>query len=242
MSQPKRSVVLVDDDSEVVWGLGRCLTRAGFAVSTCTDGAEAVELLRSREFDVLVTDVQMPGVNGLALIEWVRENRPRSQVVVMTAFGSPQVKQVSLSKGAGLYLEKPVDPQFLIEIIRSRSSDSFSGRVDQIDLFDYVQLMLLTRRRVLLEVSAQGGEGGLLYLNQGTVAHASCGALEGEPAFYRLLSFRGGAFSTLPWREPERATIERRGDFLLMEAARRKDEGGRGGPAPGGGEDDLPSS
>jgi hypothetical protein len=51
-----------------------------------------------------------------------------------------------------------------------------------------------------------------------------CGDLEGEEALYRCLGFSGGSFSSLPWREPERVTINKPGELLLLEAARRRDE------------------
>jgi len=221
----KLRLLLADDDPDVVWGIGRALTRHGISVFTCGDGLEAVQLLEVREIDVLVTDIQMPALNGLALIEWVRQNRPQIRVVVMTAFGSPSIRLISLRKGALLYLEKPVDPQLLLEVLRSsQQNNSFSGSINGIDLFDYVQLMMVTRRDAVLEVSSQQGQPGLLYLRQGNVCHATCDDAEGEEAFFRCLAFDSGSFNTLPWREPERNTIETPGEFLLMEAARRKDE------------------
>jgi CheY-like chemotaxis protein len=256
----KTPVLLVDDDPEVVWGVGRCLTRAGYAVSTCGDGSEAIPLLRSKDFEILVTDIQMPRFNGLALIEWVHRNRPDIRIVAITAFGSPSIQQVALKKGAILYLEKPVDPDMLIEVLAERREkrDTFRGNVDEIDLFDYVQLVLMTRRKLILEVRSVGGESGRLYIDGGNVTHACSGDIEGEEAFFRCLSFNGGSFASLPWQPPDRVTVEMPGDFLLMEAARRKDEddqqGGRdswisargGGGTPDGdggaaegGEEDL---
>ena len=89
MNNGKESILLVDDDPEVAWALGRYFTRAGFAVTTCGDGAEAISVLKLRHFDTVITDVQMPRLNGLALIDWLRENQSRSRVVVITAFGGP---------------------------------------------------------------------------------------------------------------------------------------------------------
>jgi CheY-like chemotaxis protein len=220
-----KNVVLVDDDPEILWGLGRCLTREGFKVTTCVDGAEAVPYLENTPCDVLITDVQMPRLNGLALLEWVRKNRPHVRVAVITAFGSEAVKQLSLRKGAILYLEKPLDPKLLIDVLKqAANTSSFVGSINQIDLFDYVQLVLVTRRTVLLEVMSPQNERCLLYVDRGNVVHAECGELNGEKAFYHCLSFEGGSFTSLPWSEPEAVTIEKDGEFLLLEAARLKDE------------------
>ena len=221
----KTRVLIVDDDPEISWAVGRCLTRANCAVVTCGDGAEAIKLLREKTFDVLVTDIQMPKLNGLALIEWVARHRQKIRIVAITAFGCPSVQQVVLRKGAILYLEKPFDPNILKDLILSdQDRSSFYGNIDKVDLFDYVQLIFHTMRKVILQVKSADGDIGLLFIRNGTACHAECGDLRGEEAFYKCMAFEGGSFSTLPWKEPESETIKTKGEFLLMDAAREKDE------------------
>lgn len=223
-----KRMLLVDDDPGVVWGVGRFLTRSGISVTTCGDGQEAIETLQSYDFDVVVTDIQMPRVNGMGLIGWVRQNRPNLLVVVITAYGSPSVRKAALKKGAVLYLEKPVDPELLLELLRSTGpADTFSGTIHNIGLIDYLQLMLISREKTVLDVLANDGAHSLIFIDRGDICHAECGDLEGEQAFYRCLDFGGGTFATKPWKEPVHRTITTRGDFLLMEAARLKDEAGR---------------
>ncbi len=225
MTIRKDSILLVDDDPEVVWALGRYFTRAGFPVTACGDGEEAISLLKSKQFDTVITDIQMPRLNGLALVEWLRANRTGTRVVVMTAFGGPSIRHLSIKKGAILYLEKPVDPELLAEALScSREESAFSGAIDNIDILDYLQLMVLTGRRVVLEVSSKDGGQGLIFIDKGQVRHARCEHLEGEEALFKCLGFEGGSFVNLPWSEPDAITINRPGDFLLMEAARKRDE------------------
>lgn len=222
----KPSILLVDDDPSIAWTLGKYLTRVGLGVVTCGDGEEAVKLLSSKSFDALVTDVQIPRLNGLALIEWTRRTFPDLLVVAITGFGSSTVQDVALRRGAVLYLEKPVDPALLAEVLTTRpqEGESFSGTIHEIDLIEYVQLLLLSRRQTVLEVSGRDGRKAHLYIDKGNVCHAELDDLQGEEAFYRCLEFEGGTFATQSWRTPERDTIELSGDFLLMEAARMRDE------------------
>jgi CheY-like chemotaxis protein len=229
MTIRKDSILLVDDDPDVVWALGRYFTRAGFPVTTCGDGEEAISLLKSKHFDTVITDIQMPRLNGLALVDWLRRNRAGTRVVVITAFGGPSIRNLSIKKGAILYLEKPVDPDLLAEALSSSQEESaFSGNIDNIDILDYLQLMILTGRRVVLEVSSKYGAQGLIFIDRGEVRHATCDQLEGEDALFKCLSFDGGSFVNLPWREPDAITIRRPGDFLLMEASRKRDEAREG--------------
>jgi CheY-like chemotaxis protein len=225
MKKPGARVLVVDDDPGVIWTVGRTLTRAGLTVTTCQDGADALSLLESKEFDLMITDIQLRELNGLALLEWARANRPALKVIVITGYGSSAVKNLALSKGAYVYMEKPVDLDLLIAMI-SESDDkkSFSGNIDEIDILDYVQLMTLSGRQVVLEVISREGRRGLLYIDKGEVCHAVCGDLEGEEAVYSCLRFSGGSFVNLPWKKPERTTVNKPAEFLLMEAARQRDE------------------
>jgi len=228
MSDEVASVLLVDDDADVVWGIGRCLARAGFSITTSGNGVEAISVLASRSFDFLLTDIRMPEVNGLELTDWVRRNCPQIKVIVMTAFGSPAVRQLSYRRGAIQYLEKPLDPNLLIDLLAStKQKRSFCGNIDEIDILDYVQLLMLTGRKAVVEVVSRSGASGLLFMDSGSVCHATCGELAGEEAFYQCLTFSGGSFTNLPWQEPTQITINKPGEFLLMEAARKRDESRR---------------
>jgi CheY-like chemotaxis protein len=218
-------LLVVDDDPEVAWGLGRFLARKGWAVSACGDGVEAIELLEGDGFDAVVTDVQMPRLNGLAVVEWVRRHRPSTAIIVITAFGSSSVRQACLQKGAYHYLDKPVDPELLLDLLEAgEERNTFSGSITGVDIFDYVQMLLVTRRKILVEVCSRDGERSRLFIEGGDVVHAECSGMRGERAFCHCLSFEGGSFSSLPWVDPPARTIERRGEFLLLDAAREKDE------------------
>jgi CheY-like chemotaxis protein len=221
----KTSVLLVDHDPEASWEIGRRLTRAGYAVTACADGAEALSLLEYRDFAIMITEIRLAGLSGLELMDWVRENRHNLKVVVVTSIGSPAVRNLCLTKGAVLYLEKPVEPELIIDVLSaSTGKDVFSGSIDQIDILDYVQLMLLSGRQVVLEVLSRDGRQCHLFIEKGRVKHAECDTLAGEEAFFQCLAFAGGSFANLPWREPAHVTIEKPGEFLLMEAARKRDE------------------
>lgn len=218
-------ILLVDDDPMVSWNLGQYLTRMGMKVTTCGDGSEAMTLLENETYDVLITDVQMPGLNGLALIEWVRQQRPNLCVVVITGFGSPSVRQVALKRGAIFYFEKPVDPKTLVECLKTETkTEAFTGTIHNIDLLEYVQLLLISRRQLMLEISANDGQKAHLFFDKGNIVHATLGEQNGVEAFFNCLDLEGGTFTTHDWKEPEERTITLPGDFLLMEAARKSDE------------------
>jgi DNA-binding response OmpR family regulator len=117
MNSHNLKVLVVDDDPDVLWAMDRRLQQAGFSVVTCKDGQLAYDELEKRHYDALITDIMMPRLNGLALLDWVRTNRPNLTTVVMTAFDSPSVRRLSLGSGASMVLGKPADVDTIIDTL-----------------------------------------------------------------------------------------------------------------------------
>jgi len=183
--ESSKRILLVDDDAEQLENLGHYLTRSGFLTITCEDGDEAVAALEGFPIDILICDVQMPRMNGLSVLNWVRENRPELKVILMTAFSSYELYQIATDKGAVMYLEKPVDPKLLVEILRSPAADR-DGRDEVVN--------------ACLEASKEGGDGevvvrskdavGRIFFSGGKAAWATHS--KGAGVFMNLLRERSG--------------------------------------------------
>jgi CheY-like chemotaxis protein len=226
----KREMLIVDDDPVLAWSLGKAFSRHGWRVTHSGDGPDALELMRDQAFDAVLANVQLPTLGGLALVDWVLENRRSVRVVLMTNYGGPMVREMALRHGASLYLEKPIDVGFLISVLDAdRKGDTFSGSIDEVDLFDWIQMLLISNRQAVIDVTSCTGIRGRIWIDHGRIPHAICGELDGEKAFLFCLGFEGGSFSSLPWQMPTVKTIEQAGDHLLMEAARVRDEARRAG-------------
>jgi len=100
----------------------------------------------------------------------------------------------------------------------------FSGSVDGFDILDLVQFIILSGKRTLLEIMSDQGETCGVYLDSGRIIHAVLGETIGKEAFFKSVNFPGGKFTTHVWNEPVEQSIAESSDFLLMEAARRRDE------------------
>ncbi|MGE5851366.1 MAG: response regulator [Candidatus Methylomirabilota bacterium] len=105
MKQP--SILVVDDDTEMRALLLDVLRNEGYEVAEAKDGTEAVLALRAREFDVILMDKNMPGPSGLDLLPGFRRVCPRSQIIMMTAYGDVPSFMEAVEKGAVEYLFKP---------------------------------------------------------------------------------------------------------------------------------------
>src|SRR5204862_111660 len=110
-------VLVVDDDVPTARGFGRILTSAGFTVTLAHDGKEAAAAARVQGFDVILSDIAMPGMNGIELLRAVREHDLDVPVILIT--GGPAIESAvkAMEYGALLYLIKPIEAQQLEEVI-----------------------------------------------------------------------------------------------------------------------------
>lgn len=101
------SILIVDDDPDIHQLLATALSDGNYVIENKYDGLDALALLHAKSFDLVITDVRMPGLNGLELLRKIHEIRPDTRVIVMTAEGTPATAIGSLRDQAFGYLMKP---------------------------------------------------------------------------------------------------------------------------------------
>ena len=111
-------VLVVDDDQVTRHLLKRVLTSGGFTASVAKDGVEALKLLRTKTFDLLLLDVWMPRMNGLELLTQLRPTKKRPRVVVMTSDDAPETLLKAVRERAFKYVHKPVESLDLLRTVR----------------------------------------------------------------------------------------------------------------------------
>jgi two-component system response regulator AtoC len=107
-------ILLVDDEPTLRLSLGDALTDAGHTVTLAGDGAEALERIKDRSFDLIISDIRMPRMDGLSLFRRARDLMPSAEFVLMTAYGEVQDAVAALKEGARDYLTKPFDAEELL--------------------------------------------------------------------------------------------------------------------------------
>jgi DNA-binding NtrC family response regulator len=114
-----QQVLIADDDASTLSGMRALLTVWGYEVETAPNGRAALEKITSAPPAVLVTDVVMPLMNGLELLDAVRITRPAMPVIILTAHSSLDTLMVAAAEGAFAYLPKPVDVAKLKAVLAS---------------------------------------------------------------------------------------------------------------------------
>jgi DNA-binding NtrC family response regulator len=115
-SSPRR-VLVVDDERLIRWSLAESLTDAGATVVEASNGSEALRSVKEAAPDVIVLDYRMPDSNDLTLLASIRHFAPRSQVILMTAFGTPEVVMGALDLGAFCVVSKPFEVGQLVALV-----------------------------------------------------------------------------------------------------------------------------
>ncbi len=111
-----RKVLVVDDDPVVGKSFHRVLSRdKGYIVITAHDAAEALQRMREEEYDLVVTDIRMPGMDGVELAERVRARQPWTPVVIVTGYGSALNEQRAMAAGVSAFVHKPLSPEMIEE-------------------------------------------------------------------------------------------------------------------------------
>jgi two-component system response regulator HydG len=120
-------VLVVDDAQDTVEVLSRNLASRGIRVTAAASAMEAIGVLDSSPIDLVITDFHMPGVDGMDLTRYVRENRPDTEVVMITGYGSIGNAVTAMKAGAGEYLTKPFTDKELFDAIE-RALDALGAR------------------------------------------------------------------------------------------------------------------
>ena len=119
-----QQVLIADDDASTLSGMRALLTVWGYEVETAPNGRAALEKITSAPPAVLVTDVMMPLMNGLELLDAVRITRPAMPVIILTAHSSFDTLMVAAAEGAFAYLPKPVEVAKLKAVLASALTEA----------------------------------------------------------------------------------------------------------------------
>jgi DNA-binding NtrC family response regulator len=114
-----KAILIIDDDARMLKALERVLSQEGAAVTCAELAMDAFKILATRpgEFNLIITDLRMPFVRGERVVRIIHEILPQLPVIVLTAFGGPEIEAECAHQGAVAFLEKPLDASRLLEVV-----------------------------------------------------------------------------------------------------------------------------
>lgn len=181
----KHRILIIEDEPTMRLGMSHFLSSSGYAVKTSEDGLKGLSTIESERFDIVITDLRLPGYDGLSLLKKIKSDRPDTGVIIMTAYADVKTAVQAIKDGAFDYIAKPFsNDELLITIERflkfrnlemevNRLKESVSGRtgfegiigVSQImkDVFDRIESLAKTDVPVLIQ--GESGTGKELVAN-----------------------------------------------------------------------------
>ena len=113
----KYSILLVDDDREFAKAMKRMFEKSGFGITLAFDGGEALKLLSNDAFDLIISDLRMPNVDGAELMEELSRQKVEIPIVFLTAYGEVESYMDVMNLGAFEYLHKPVRKKEILGVV-----------------------------------------------------------------------------------------------------------------------------
>ncbi len=120
-------ILIVDDEPTILLGLSHVLRRAGACVTPCLGRGEAREAIQTQVFDLALLDVRLSGSEaqaGLDLVTLLKQRSPGTHGVVMTAYGTDEIRREAMARGASEYCDKPINLDQLLGLVRNLPTTS----------------------------------------------------------------------------------------------------------------------
>ena len=224
-----KQVLIVDDEETLTWSLAKSLAhdRETYEVTTVNDGETALSVIDQQPFDVVVLDIRLPGMNGLDVLMNIKEHKPSTKVIIMTAYGSTDIREKAKARGSLYYIEKPFEIEqmrnLILKALKEDSARGFNGSMTGLQLPDLIQMNCLSQITTALFVKKDNREG-CIYFEDGQMTHAEVGAIEGEEALFTILSWSTGSFRFVGGVKAPKVSITTNWEYLLIEGVRKADE------------------
>ena len=220
-----KNVLIVDDEQGFLLSLqDMCKEHTDkFRIITANNGKEALEILANQDISLVVTDLKMPVMDGFELASQISRLDRSVPIIVMTAFGTPEMEDRLMNMGAFQYIEKPIDFSLLLQKIQDGLAAGPRGHVTGISLPSFLQLLELDNKTCTI-VAKAGRRIGLLFFLNGTLINAYTDPIEGLDAAFEIISWNQAEITIYNFCQNRKRTIEAPLGFILIEGARRIDE------------------
>ncbi len=223
-----KKILLVDDETNFLLSLADMLkvSNNDFSVATAGNGIEACKIIDSGEIDLVVTDLNMPGMDGFQLMAHIGKTCPETPVIAMTAYGTPEMESRLGDLGVFKYIEKPIDFDSLLTMINAGlKTGGTKGHVAGISLPSFMQLLELDKKSCTLHIKSSKASGDMFF-HQGELLASTTGKLTGQDAAFEIINWENPEIEieNICKIKPEDRDIEVPLGFLLIESARMKDE------------------
>ncbi|OGD73957.1 MAG: hypothetical protein A2Y64_04070 [Candidatus Coatesbacteria bacterium RBG_13_66_14] len=215
--RPRRTVLIIDDEENLLepltLGLGQL--SPDFSYTATSDPVEGMVLLDRNPVDVLVTDMIMPYVTGLDIIEQVVNHFPQTACILMTAYGSPDI-EIVLDEYSVSYVEKPLDLDVLHRMIVNLTREPKAvADLSGVTLPTFARVLASKELTCRVDIECGEKRKGTLFFSRGELFHARLGSLSPEAAAVAMLTCEKARITIHQFKRPLRRKIHRSMEEIL---------------------------
>lgn len=145
------SILIVDDDLGMLKTLDYILTDKGYEVTTVNNGFKAIEMIKERKFDIVLTDIKMPDINGVEVLKEIKKLAPETNVMMITAYTMHELVQEAKKGGANAVFSKPLDLDNFFSYTEQLKNNNMDATVNDDLEFSELFQILEDRERELRE-------------------------------------------------------------------------------------------
>lgn len=217
------NILMVDDEKAFLQAVkeGLELIDKELRVITAHNGKDALEIMASSAIDLAVTDLRMPIMDGYELIAQMSQRHQEIPVIVLTAFGSAEIKGRLIQQGT-VYLEKPIDFNVLLGEITKSLNNRVRNTIHGFSLVSFLQLFEIEQKTKTLKITSQN-KLGYLYIERGAIIDAVAFHLKGKDAAIEIIGWDNTEIELLPpVHKQKRITSSLM--HILLKASHVKDE------------------
>lgn len=225
MSAQPKTVLMVDDEKSFLMSAkeGIEVFSDQLNILTAFHGKDAVQMLDEEPVDLVVTDLKMPQMDGFELMAHMSKNYRNIPVLVMTAFGTPEIQKRVKRLGAVHYMEKPVSINDLLDNIIDALSENAKSYIHGFSLGNFLQLVEIEEKTLALRISS-GNKFGHLYINEGVLIDAETDTSNGKEAAIEIINWENSEIEILDGISRSQGSINASIMHILLECSKSMDE------------------
>ena len=146
MMNDKTTILVVDDNEDLLETFAIILKRRGYEVQTACDGVAAVDKFKEQNFDVTLMDIVMPDMNGVDAFKKIREIQPEASIILMTAYSDEELIRAAADEGVTFIIQKPIRIDMLIKLIDETAGNEPILIVDDSTIYQTLQKPNMVRK------------------------------------------------------------------------------------------------
>lgn len=200
MTTEKKRILIVDDEENLTWSMENNLKREfkHHEILSVNSGDQALEMLNKLHIDLVISDIQMPGTDGLTLLDYITENLPDSKVILMTSLDNPELRKIADEFGI-YFFEKPFEmaefKKAVHQILEKIPQIAKKSRIDG----SLQKLILLQNEKKFTGCLTIKNESvsGRIFFQTGEIIHAQTHNYDGEMALINILSWDNVSYDAI---------------------------------------------